>query len=817
MLVSILWLGLAGPPAEPPTPDDDVQTERERGEFAPVEITAPPEREREPEPEPEPKPEPEPEPEPPLEQVPVDDDIPLDEDLEEDLESDEDVREIIVDASALGNANALDVFNHAGGRVVVDKQEMVERGATNVGEALDRKPGVRTVEGNSGLGSQDTKLQVAVRGVNPRLSARATVLLDEIPIAPAPYGQPQLSLFPISLFSIADIDVVRGGATARYGPQTSGGVFNLISNPIPEHPRIAVFTQGDSNRDFSLGGAYGATHGRFGMYLEYAPRVGRSWREHSDKLVHGGLAKFAWQFNPKVRLESISHGYFEDSELPGGLSRAAYNEDPFQSRRPFDEFRGMRFGTALKLSAQLGERQDLKISTWYNRSYRSTTIANTPGDTRSLIEEIVIRPRTYDVMGIEPRWTMRFDADKHDFSHQLSIGARAAYEIASMQTFTARPDDSLLVDDNDTCRLNADGQLAAGDKCTSDDDARTGAYAGYVNEKLIFLGGDLAIDVGVRLEFIRLSRRANLEEFVVDRRYWAPLPAASVWYAPIDEFALFAAYGRSFGPPQYLQVIVVGVDDQLVPETSNSVELGVKALELGGVYGEVTGWYKEFTNFIDVGEESFDNIRKIHIWGIESELSWYPGEVWDSLDDIEYYVGYGWTDSYVLGLTYTGNKMPWYPEHELWAGASYGFDFGLKFGADLSYYGKQYTDYENREQEDQDTAAYGPIPDYATINVWASMQTPLATSWQLEFTTGIKNIGDARYFSRTDDRNAGILVGRPRTFYFNVGFAHDFLPKHMRANRRKRAADKRAAGRSGHGNQQYSVLDGSQGRPSWRL
>ncbi|KIG18111.1 Iron(III) dicitrate transport protein FecA [Enhygromyxa salina] len=781
MLVSIVWLALAGPPAEPPA-SSDVDTELAPGEFVPVEIVAPPEQPK-PEPEPEPAPEPAPEvPAPELEDAPIDDDIPDDENLEEEQE---DVREIIVDASALGKANAFDVFNHAGGRTVVDKQEMVERGATNVGEALDRKPGVRSVEGNSGLGSQDTKLQVAVRGVNPRLSARATVLLDEIPIAPAPYGQPQLSLFPLSLFSIADIDVVRGGATARYGPQTSGGVFNLISNPIPKHPSIAVFAQGDSNADFSLGGAYGATHGRFGMYLEYAPRAGSSWREHSDKLVHGGIAKFAWQFNPRVRLESISHGYFEASELPGGLSRAAYNEDPFQSRRPFDEFRGMRVGTALKFNAQLGERQDLKISTWYNRSYRSSTIANNAGDARSLIEEIVIRPRTYDVMGVEPRWTMRFDSEKHDFSHQLSIGARAAFEIAAMQTYTARPQDSLLV---------TDGQAPL----TSDDDARTAAYASYINEKLIFLEGDLAIDLGVRLEYIKLSRRANLEEFVVERNYWAPLPAASVWWAPIDEFALFAAYGRSFGPPQYLQVIVVGVEDQLQPETSNSVELGLKALELGGVYGEVTGWYKEFTNFIDVGEESFDNIRKIHIWGIESELSWYPGEVWERLGDIEYYVGYGWTDSYVLGLTYTGNKMPWYPEHELWAGASYGFDFGLKFGADLSYYGKQYTDYENREQEDQDTAAYGPIPNYATINVWASMQTPLPQGWRLEFTGGIKNVGDARYFSRTDDRNAGILVGRPRTYYFNVGFAHDFLPKHMRATRRTRAADKRVAGRTGH-------------------
>jgi Fe(3+) dicitrate transport protein len=766
--LGLCWL--APPEQQPP-----------RDVFPPIEIPAPGS----------PAPEPQPEPAPlddvplddvplddvPLDDVPLDDDIPLDEDLEEEPPAEDDVREIVIDASALGRASALDVFTHAGGRTVVSKPEMLQRGATSVGEALQRKPGVRTTEGNSGLGSQDTKLQVAVRGVNPRLSSRATVLLDEIPIAPAPYGQPQLSLFPLSLFSIADIDVVRGGATARYGPQTSGGVFNLLSNPIPKHPSISVFSQGDSNLDFSFGGAYGATHGRFGMYLEYAPRTGKSWREHSDKEVHGGLAKFAWQFNPKIRLESLTHAYYEVSDLPGGLSRVDYEENPFQSTRPFDWFRGSRIGTALKLDAKLGKRSDLKISGWYNHSYRSTKIASNAADDVTLVEQFITRPRTFDVMGIEPRWVMQFDAEKHDFSHQLSVGARAAYEVAHMSTVTTEFGQSLE---------------------TASDDARTGAYAGYVNEKIIMLGGDMTIDLGVRLEYIQLARRANIENFAIGRNYWAPLPAASFWYAPIDQFALFLAYGRSFGPPQYLQITVAGVADQLTPETSNSVELGLKALELGGIYGESTVWYKEFSHFIDVGEDSFDEIPKIHIWGVESEIYWYPGEVWDIRGEIELYAGYGWTDSYMLGLAIDGNQMPWYPKHEAWAGASYEFDFGLTFGADYIYMGRQYTDYQNREVEDMDTAAYGPIPAYSVFNLWARMVAPLPTGWRLEFTGGVKNITNTLYFTRTDDRNAGILVGRPRTFYLNVGFAHDFLPKHLRPQGRKR-------GKSGHRSRRAST------------
>jgi Fe(3+) dicitrate transport protein len=723
---------------------------------------------------------------PPVEPPPPRLESPADENLEEgpepedDLDDlDDEVREVIVDASVLGQADAIDVFTHPGGRTVVKADEMRSRGATNAQEAVKNAPGVRAVEGNSG-GSSDTSLQLAVRGADPRYSGRATVLLDEIPLAPAPYGQPQLSLFPLSLFSIAEIDVVRGGATARYGPQTSGGVFNLMSNPIPVRPRIYVFSQGDSNRDLSMGGAYGATHGRFGMYLEYAPRFGKSWRDHSDKQVHGGLSKFAWQFNKRIRLESLSHAYYEDSQLPGGLPRWAYDENPFQSLRPFDYFRGSRLGTALKFSWQISDRQDFKINAWYSHTFRTTYFgSNPPSKIHEYVDDFVGKPRYYDVMGIEPRWSMRFDAKEVDFSQQLSVGARAGYEIAKLYT---------------------DVEDVGGSLRTAHVDGRTAAYAGYVNEKLIFLGGDLAIDAGLRFEFMQLGSRDLLGRLELLRNYWAPLPAASIWYAPVDEVAIFASYGRSFATPQYLQVLAAQDTFYLPPETSNGVELGLKILELAGIYGESTAWYKEFRKFVDTGEEAFDLIERVHLWGIESEFEWYPGEVWDMPGEPSMYAGYGWTGSYIVGLTYTGNQMPWYPVHEAWAGAAYALDFGLEFGVDVEYLGKQYTDLENREVETQD-AAYGPIPAYTLCNLWMRMKSPLPNGWAIEFGGGVKNIGDVRYFSRTDDRNSGLLVGRPRTYYINVGFAHEFMPRSERAVRRARAAErKHHTSRLGSGN-----------------
>lgn len=65
-------------------------------------------------------------------------------------------------------------------------------------------------------------MNFGIRGLNPRLASRSTVLMDGIPVPFAPYGQPQLSLAPVSLGNMDAIDVVRGGGAVRYGPQSVG-------------------------------------------------------------------------------------------------------------------------------------------------------------------------------------------------------------------------------------------------------------------------------------------------------------------------------------------------------------------------------------------------------------------------------------------------------------------------------------------------------------------------------------------------------------------------------------------------------------------
>ncbi len=98
---------------------------------------------------------------------------------------------------------------------------------------MRRIPGVQSTD-NSGTAGSAISLNIGVRGLTGRYSPRSTVLLDGIPLAVAPYGQPQLSFAPVSLGNIESIDVVRSGGAVRYGPQNVGGIINFTTRAIPD-------------------------------------------------------------------------------------------------------------------------------------------------------------------------------------------------------------------------------------------------------------------------------------------------------------------------------------------------------------------------------------------------------------------------------------------------------------------------------------------------------------------------------------------------------------------------------------------------------
>lgn len=710
-----------------------------------------------------------------------------------------DVRYIEVTTSLLGRSTRLDVQRHAGGRAILDIKESQAQGAASVAEALDKVPGVRAVEGMSGTGTAGTKLNVAVRGASPRLAEQATVMLDEVPIAPAPYGSASLSLFPLSLFQIARVDTVRGGSSVRFGPWTSGGVFNLVSHPIPVNPTIAVAGQVDQFGDAGTAGSYGGTHRGIGVFFEYAPRFGRTYREHSEFLSHAGIVKLHVPIGRRIKLESNTHLFWERTNLPGGITWTEFKEqDRYQSNRPHDRFDGHREATNLKLRIQPRDEHEVQVIGFYSHTFRRNLVAS--NEDGNLLAPMHLRslPRVFDVVGIEPRYAMRVRSKK--LFQDLSFGVRGVFETARIRDYWLVPISSdQPLGDVRACPAGAGVSFSqAARRCL---DGRTGGYSLYAEDKLYLLDTSLVITAGVRGELMQQRFYNRLDgETLPASLLGGVLPALSVWYGR-DHVAGYVGYGRSFGAPSYYAGTLGNQSmpkpglGLITPERAELLELGVKVMELGGVYATVDGFYKYFKTLRDEGTDGVDIMPYAHVWGVEVDVEWEPGEVWERVEGLSFDAGYAYTGSWVRGPNFAGHKMPWYPVHEAWGGAQYEFPWGLRLGTHVDYTGQQFSDYYNFSSWDWETGEKGLMPAYTLMSANVGMRTALPRGWRVEFTVGAKNLLGQVWFTRSDDLNGGIMAMRPRTFYLNLAISHEWVrtkeAEQARARRNAKRPDRR--------------------------
>ena len=76
------------------------------------------------------------------------------------------------------------------------------------------------------LSSNRPVVDIGLRGANPDRSAKLTLMEDGVLMGPAPYSAPAAYYFPLTTRMTA-VEVFKGPASIRYGPNTIGGAINL--------------------------------------------------------------------------------------------------------------------------------------------------------------------------------------------------------------------------------------------------------------------------------------------------------------------------------------------------------------------------------------------------------------------------------------------------------------------------------------------------------------------------------------------------------------------------------------------------------------
>lgn len=636
------------------------------------------------------------------------------------------------------------VKNFGGARNVVKREDIQDSGAASISDVLRSVPGVQITD-NSSSGGSAISLNIGVRGLDGRYSPRSTILLDGVPLAVAPYGQPQLSFAPVSLNNIESVDVVRGGGAVRYGPQNVGGIINFKTRAVPmgdykgdASVRFNYFDGGNHNVQTSAfaGGGDGET---LGMALMYSGVSGRGYREHSKETINDFALKFRFLLGASSELNAKFSYFDAAADLPGGLTAAQYAADPRKSFRNVDEWTGKRKGLDIGYLNTLSATQEFEVRAFYNDSDRTSVLANNQDASATVLTR---QPRKYEVAGIEPRFTQRLNwgAVRHDVTAGYRfVRERAEEKSNSIVVGTTKPTTSRYSENS------------------------TDAHAVYVDDQIAF--GQWRVTPGVRYERITMGRLNKLKAFEEEVRNSKALPSVNVSYLASKELTLYGNYNSSFGSIQHLQLNLQDSSDALKPETAKTQELGAR---YSGQQWQLEGtlFNMDFSNqvvFVNAAPVFYKNLGKTRHRGLETRAE-YAFDRSGKLAGLSAYASWAYTQAEQRQGTHAGKDVPFYSRNV--------DTQGLKFkrGAwtvDLhtTHQTRQYSDEANTVAQSAN-GSVGVIPGFRLWN--ANVSWDVAGMPGTEIQLGVNNLANKAYFSRTTDTNLGIVPGAGRMAYIQL-------------------------------------------------
>ncbi len=230
----------------------------------------------------------------------------------------------------------------------VKTREQPKARGLGVSDLLLLVPGVVA---DSRYGTDDLRLSIRGMGARSNTGVRGVrVLYDGIPES-EPDGQARLEA--IDPGTVDRIEVLRGGGSALYG-NAAGGVVNFRTPqtlPVPGI-RAGFIASGYGYSKLSLTAGTGRSRSDSAFYVSFdfenlqigagepggeggmmtlSRTVADGWREHSSYEGYNVHGTWTVHASAKSSLRTLLYFVNVRSELPGTLTRAQFNTDPFQA------------------------------------------------------------------------------------------------------------------------------------------------------------------------------------------------------------------------------------------------------------------------------------------------------------------------------------------------------------------------------------------------------------------------------------------------------------------------------------------------------
>ncbi|CAN5372855.1 TonB-dependent receptor family protein [soil metagenome] len=687
-------------------------------------------------------------------------------------------------------ADALDRL--PGSVSVVTAGELRLRQPLSGGEVLRSLAGVHVQE-EEGAG---LRANVGIRGLDPDRSRTLLVLEDGVPVALAPYGEPELYYTP-PIDRMERLELVKGSGSILFGPQTIGGVLNFVTAEPPARASGSALLQVGSHgvrvARIGYGGAWRDLRGSIGVLERGARDVMGLHYDVRDVTAKLGTTTPVGDFGFKASVydESSNATYV-------GLTEGMYRSDPRQHPAPDDRLRIRRqaltashemvFGAASRVRTNLYAYHTVR--NWRRQDYGFTADSSAHVFTGTTGN----RNREFHVIGLEPR--LRTTWITGGIASEFEAGIRVHYERARDQHI------------NGLSPTASDGELR-------DDEVRHGRALAMFAQNRFFVTDKLYVTPGIRLERFSYDRnilRTRVRRQAPEGGSRAPedvglgggdgltelIPGIGAAWTPSGRLSIFAGAHRGFAPPRVKDALVyadprLGPGDQvpqlqtlhLDAERSVNFELGARLAPLPYLSLEATGFLLDFTNQIITPSLSAGAVADVQLAnqgatrhrGTEATVMLDIGKALERPFGLVARVAATQLNAVFSRdrfmrrgsdtVNVKGNRLPYAPRFMSSGSLTFMGGNGIELRTEVTYVGEQFADnFETRAASL--TGLVGVIPAYTAWG--ASGRAPLPLMESATVTWSVKNLFGATYVASR--RPEGIKPGSPRTAFvgLNVTF-----------------------------------------------
>jgi len=514
---------------------------------------------------------------------------------------------------------------------------------------------------------------VDLRGFGETAALNTLVLVDGRRINQADLSGTDWTLIPID--RIKRIETIRGGrGSILYGDNAAGGVINIITKEGEAFKSGAEMVAG--SYDTFKGNAYvSGTENNLSYALSGSYSTSDGYRDNSDTEAKDVGINLGYYQNDIVKW-NLSSGYHkDDTGLPGAIKKSDFEqgvsrtdtlhpddfadvEDYYVKLAPEIFFLN---DSLFKIDFSFRNRSSLFFSSFFGGTYEG----NTDIETIALSPQFVFKEKIYG------------------FNNSLTFGLdfeNAAEDITNTTSYSVYPEVFELGKEN---------------------------YGFYIHDE-IYLLDSIAISGGYRYDKAEFTFKPSTP----DRTEMSEnLYTAGINYNFYKKSYAYFSFSHSFRYPVIDELFNFSyntINTDLVPQTSDDYELGVRYFFTPSLFANVNLFYIDTENEIIYDPASYDpasgflgaNVNldgKTRREGLEVVLS----KVYEKMTLSG---SYTYTDAKIIGGNYDGSKCPNVPRHKATLNTLFSLGHGFSLNVNGFWVGERpfVSDWANAFDEQDD-------------------------------------------------------------------------------------------------------------------